>query len=557
MHTCLPPAAVVLVALLVVGGVGSGLGAAAATGSSMHSPAAREISGGAFEVGPALSPGVTPAIVGGLTAVPVLFAPDSIAFDPADGELYVADAGSGYVSIVDGTTDQDLGAVPVGSDPVDVVFDPANGDLYVANLASENVSVIDGATNRVVSTVNLSVAPGYLGVDPVSGDVYVPTANGALFVIAGSNNSVVATFPGGVGYPSDLGLAPAPVYDRANGNVYAIGVSGLNATCGCAKGFVLVLNGTHLTTVATVSTGLNPTALAVAGADSAVYVASAYSGVLSIISPSSSSVTGTIGGFHGPGWLEYDPRTTDLYVGNGGENVGVVATATGSLIASVPATPGPMVIDPSLGILDMVSGGSLLQPSTTTVISLATNTIVADVANGYVSFASPAIGLDPVTGNVYVANPGSFNLTVVGPYPIEFTAHGLRPGAFWSVRLIGAFGANRTLNSTGQPIEFVVSNGTYTYSASVPYLYASGSANGVIVVDGTGISHAIEYTYSAWVWAWLIAGTVFVPIGGWFALRWRGSGLSPLRREYAAMFQADMRRPREPSGPSSAFGKRR
>jgi large repetitive protein len=54
-----------------------------------------------------------------------------------------------------------------------VAYDAANGDVYVANLSSNTVSVIDGNTNTVTSTITGFFHPYGVAYDVANGDVYV------------------------------------------------------------------------------------------------------------------------------------------------------------------------------------------------------------------------------------------------------------------------------------------------------------------------------------------------------------------------------------------------
>ena len=83
--------------------------------------------------------------------------------------------------------------IPVGPDPYSVAYDPANGYLYVANKGSSNLTVIDGATNQVViASVSVTNEPYALAYVPVNAYVYVANEHsdnltaiyGALPVIA-------------------------------------------------------------------------------------------------------------------------------------------------------------------------------------------------------------------------------------------------------------------------------------------------------------------------------------------------------------------------------------
>jgi len=80
--------------------------------------------------------------------------PIHVAYDPANGDLYVANAGAN-VTVVNATSNTILGSIPVGDQPVDLAFDPVNGYVYSANLGSNNVTVI-GALPPLAS---VAIAP--------------------------------------------------------------------------------------------------------------------------------------------------------------------------------------------------------------------------------------------------------------------------------------------------------------------------------------------------------------------------------------------------------------
>ncbi|NDB47398.1 MAG: YncE family protein [Nitrososphaeria archaeon] len=88
------------------------------------------------------------------TTINVGGAPRGMAFDPNNGNIYVANSGSNTVSVISSSTNTVVATIPVGSFPVDVTFNPTNGYLYVPNHFGNSVSVINGATNTVVTTIS-------------------------------------------------------------------------------------------------------------------------------------------------------------------------------------------------------------------------------------------------------------------------------------------------------------------------------------------------------------------------------------------------------------------
>src|ERR1051325_7442360 len=83
--------------------------------------------------------------------------PFGVAFDSANGDVYVTNHDAASVSVIDGSTNKVIATISVGKDPIGIAFDPANGYVYVANCegASTSVSVIDGSTNKVIANISV------------------------------------------------------------------------------------------------------------------------------------------------------------------------------------------------------------------------------------------------------------------------------------------------------------------------------------------------------------------------------------------------------------------
>jgi YVTN family beta-propeller protein len=111
-----------------------------------------------------------------------------VAFDSANGDVYVTDGGINTVSVIDGSTNQVIGNIVMGSvgGPVGVAFDSANGDVYVANTgtgtSSETISVIDGSTNQIIGTIPVS-GPQQVAFDSANGDIYVTASTNTFAIV--------------------------------------------------------------------------------------------------------------------------------------------------------------------------------------------------------------------------------------------------------------------------------------------------------------------------------------------------------------------------------------
>lgn len=77
----------------------------------------------------------------------------------ARGSLYVANAGSDDVSVIDLATRRGVANIAVGSNPRGIALSPDEATVYVNNVLSGTLSVIDTATNAVRSTVRTTTIP--------------------------------------------------------------------------------------------------------------------------------------------------------------------------------------------------------------------------------------------------------------------------------------------------------------------------------------------------------------------------------------------------------------
>ena len=64
-----------------------------------------------------------------------------IGINTATGYVYVANRGSGTVSVLRGT--QVVKTLTVGAEPVDIEINPETSQVYVVNYAGQSVTVID------------------------------------------------------------------------------------------------------------------------------------------------------------------------------------------------------------------------------------------------------------------------------------------------------------------------------------------------------------------------------------------------------------------------------
>jgi YVTN family beta-propeller protein len=110
--------------------------------------------------------------------IPVGTFPFDVAFNPDNGFLYVANAGSNTVSVIDPATNTVVATITVGGSPIGIAFNPDNGFMYVANSGSNTVSVINPVTNTVVATIPVGATPFGIAFNPDNGFLYVTNQGG-------------------------------------------------------------------------------------------------------------------------------------------------------------------------------------------------------------------------------------------------------------------------------------------------------------------------------------------------------------------------------------------
>lgn len=195
--------------------------------------------------------------------------PRGLRFNANGSRLYVANAGDGTVGIIDVATNTVIGNIPVGASPRTIALSPDGASLYVANYGSNSVSVISTATNTVVNTIavgsapiGISIAPAAPGaptIDSVtvgSGTATVSFSAPALNGFSSITSYTVTCSAPGAGAPiTATGTSsPITITGLSNGVTYSCTVAATNAVgTGSASTAVAVVPAASSTTKATIA----------------------------------------------------------------------------------------------------------------------------------------------------------------------------------------------------------------------------------------------------------------------------------------------------------------
>jgi YVTN family beta-propeller protein len=255
--------------------------------------------------------------------------PSRVAFDSANGDVYVTDIASDTVSVIDGSTNKVIANIPVDDRPVGVAFDSANGDVYVANIGSGSatVSVIDGLTNQVIDAIPIGDTETGGGrevaFDSANGNLFVTNGNN-VYVIDGSTNQVIGAIP--------VSGADQIAFDSANGNLYVTGghetVFVIDGSTNQVIGNIVLGNAGGLTGVVFDSANRNIYAALLSDNSAAVYV----------IDGSTNQVIGAIP-VSGPQRVTFDSANGDIYVTASTNTFAIVYKIDGSINKVVDTIP--------------------------------------------------------------------------------------------------------------------------------------------------------------------------------------------------------------------------
>jgi DNA-binding beta-propeller fold protein YncE len=273
-------------------------------------------------------PNVT--VVSSTTSLPVASIitqpnPTSVAFDPANGELYVAC--DGKVSVISGSNNTVLTTIASGSSADQAVYDGTNGDIYVWNSNTSALTVIRGSSNSVIGSIPVGEQNGPILFDETNGDLYVAYDDGTA-IVSGSTNTVVRDLPGSMGEPT---------FVDSQGDVYFLQAG--------FPGNVTVLSGTSNSVLSTFSVGA-ASWMAYNPSTGNIYSVYRGSNIVNITSSQSHELVQKLGlgiyGTGGDGAPVYDPGNGDLYVALfESSRIAVIGNGT-------PSSPASSLLSPFL-----------------------------------------------------------------------------------------------------------------------------------------------------------------------------------------------------------------
>ncbi len=244
--------------------------------------------------------------------------PFGVAANPATGRVYVANFGSGSLTVIDGVTNQVVTTVPLAPEITYVAVNTQTNRVYAVSHAANMLYVLDGATNALLNSASTGVNAGAFGlaVSESLDRVYVSNRDNQKIVTFDGAGNVIA----GQGVtPSPLGAVPFALgFNNYNNKLYvvlatsAVSVNAVQVYSASGNGLAL-LNTASLPSGGSAGGG----GVAVNPATDRVFVTNSASNNVSILDGDSNNVVGTqaVGTF--PYGIAVNPTDGAVYVGNG------------------------------------------------------------------------------------------------------------------------------------------------------------------------------------------------------------------------------------------------
>ena len=282
---------------------------------------------------------VTNDATGSTIEVPVGAGPVSIAVDASNGRAYVASAGDGTVTVVDGKTDVVIATLTVGSHPYSIAADSDAGKIYVSRTYSNELTVIDAATNAI-SEIK-SGSPDLISVDTKTHTAFLLGYEGGdLTVLNEETRAFQKTSVGmhawgmavndktGALYVARPGYAEVAVLELGSMTPTLIAVGqipcsvAINSTtnriyvANYADNTASVIDGAKPQVITTIPVGARPQAVAADAVRNLVFVANTQGNSVTVIDGLQDKVIATLKAGKAPYALAINPASGKLHVAN-------------------------------------------------------------------------------------------------------------------------------------------------------------------------------------------------------------------------------------------------
>ena len=334
-----------------------------------------------------------------------------LAVDPSLHRLFLAN-GSRSVPVLNASTLQAVGFGACGQTTTSVAYDPKDGNVYVANYRDDNVTVLNASTLASARQLAVGNGPTEVATDPSGDLVYVANAlSDNVTIVPLSTPDLHGAASGGFGGP----LVYEPAYGRVALAVPAFGAEFFDGVTGNPLG--------------STQTHWRASAMALDANGGRLYVSDldlSSVAILDLARNRSIANAVPVGGI--PSYLALNGPATELYASSVGGGVAVYNISLGQTTAAIPVgyLPGPLAVDPGRGNLYVgdQAFGSVYQVST------ENHTVEHSATIAYGAGWVLGLAYSPKTDRVYAATGlGLYGFNASGLQPLGTAGLGPGPGA--------------------------------------------------------------------------------------------------------------------------------
>ncbi len=317
--------------------------------------------------------------------------PMAIAVNENTGKAYIANHGSGSVTVIDGRTKSVVATVKTGSGPEGIAVNPVTNRIYVANPGDGSVTVIDGASDTVLTSVKAGSYPQAVAVNPATNKIYVVNNYGHNVTIIDGATYEATTIRVGQG-PRGV------VVNAATNKIYTANYGSKDAT--------EIDGATNEAT--SVPTGKHPWAIASDARSGRIFVVNEDSASISIVDGEGRNARSVrVGDI--PFAIGVNPETGRVYaLTYSAPSLVAIDSAAGTVVKTLPlpARPSAIAVNPTRNRIYIAN------QTTNSVLEVdgASNTAVGTVKTGALPYA---MAVDSTANLVYVANLGDASVTII------------------------------------------------------------------------------------------------------------------------------------------------
>jgi YVTN family beta-propeller protein len=331
-----------------------------------------------------------------VTRVQVESIPVGVAVSPDGARIYVANKGSGAVSVVSPPRNNQpiVASVPVGiterSDPNAEAASWDGKRVYVVIPAEQGVSVIDTARNREIARIPAGSRPEAVAISPNGEQLYVTDVDANnLLILTRTYRTVcpvaMPRLPGGMSLKlvsSPFGLAVRPGGKRVYATALVTTDRAVAAAPRSQPGAVAVIDTDACRAMSWVTVGSNPQGIAVSPTGDRVYVTNSGEQTVSAIDVAAGREITRVPVGNSPQGIAVSPTGDRVYVTNSGDGtLSFIDTTAYREITRVPVGNNPqgVAVSPRDGRWVYVAN---FDDSTVSILSTSTGAVVSLVQVG-------------------------------------------------------------------------------------------------------------------------------------------------------------------------------